>query len=189
MAAHQTARMYLRPIRPYDKEEYIRVIKLSRDFHQPWSPRLPPEIHEEDLFERAISRHESGECSRYLGILPDDRIAGFFNLNEIVRGCFQNAYMGWMINLEVAGQGFATEGVAGLLDLAFSVEGLHRVQANIIPRNIRSIRVAEKNGFRREGLALRYLEIDGQWEDHWMYAKLADEHPRLTSLVRRPTHL
>ena len=80
----------------------------------------------------------------------------------------------------MARQGLATEGVIAMLDLAFAPEpaglGLHRVQANIIPHNAPSLRVAEKAGFRREGLALAYLNIAGEWRDHLMFAKLADEH-------------
>ena len=84
------------------------------------------------------------------------------------------------MNAELAGQGYCTEAVAGALDYAFAPQpagvGLHRVQAAIIPHNIASIRVAEKNGFVREGLCRRYLQIAGAWQDHALFAKLADEH-------------
>ena len=62
-----------------------------------------------------------------------------------------------------------------LLHFAFDELGLHRVQANIIPRNVASVRVAEKAGLRREGLALRYLRINGAWEDHAMYARTLED--------------
>jgi len=65
-----------------------------------------------------------------------------------------------------------------MLDFAFSGigAGLHRVQANIIPSNLASLRLAERAGFRREGLAERYLNIAGEWQDHLMYAKTREEH-------------
>ena len=102
------------------------------------------------------------------------------NLTQIFRRALQGAFAGWSVNAEVARQGYATEGVIALLDLAFAPEpaglGLHRVQANIVPTNAPRLRVAEKAGFRHEGLALRYLRIAGEWRDHAMFAKLADEH-------------
>jgi ribosomal-protein-alanine N-acetyltransferase len=121
----------------------------------------------------------SGRDLRLAGFLDDQRLAGIFSLNEIVRGAFQNAYAGWRVNVELARQGYGTEGVQALVEqVAFAPEprglGLHRVQANIIPTNIPSIRLAEKCGFAREGLARRYLQIAGMWQDHLMYARLAE---------------
>ena len=95
-----------------------------------------------------------------------------------MRGPFQNAYAGWSVSAAAEGTGCATEGVRALLSLAFGELGLQRVQANILPRNYRSLRLAERVGMRREGLALRYLEIDGVREDHVMYARLAQEPER-----------
>jgi [ribosomal protein S5]-alanine N-acetyltransferase len=135
----------------------------------------------------ASGLREGTEC-RLVGFLADGRIAGLFNLTQIFRRALQGAFAGWSVNAEVARQGYATEGVIALLDLAFAAEpaglGLHRVQANIVPTNVPSLRVAEKAGFRREGLALRYLKIAGEWRDHAMYAKLADEHTPLYLLSR-----
>ncbi len=77
------------------------------------------------------------------------------------------------------GEGLATEGVRALVSIAFAPEpdglGLHRVQANIMPGNGASLRVAEKVGFRREGVARRYLRIAGEWEDHAMFALTVEE--------------
>lgn len=108
------------------------------------------------------------------------RIAGFFGLNNIVRGVFQNADAGWSVSADCLRMGLATEGVAALLDVAFAPPprglGLHRVQANVIPTNVASLKVAERCGFRREGVSLRMIEIDGRWQDHVNFAKLGDEH-------------
>jgi ribosomal-protein-alanine N-acetyltransferase len=107
-------------------------------------------------------------------------LVGFFHLFQVERGVFQCATASWMISVDYAQKGLGTEGLAAMLDFAFGPPmrglALHRVQANIIPTNTASIRLAEKTGFRREGLAKRYLEIAGRWQDHYMYAKLAEEH-------------
>ena len=137
------------------------------------------------LFERELHQATQGAergTEVRLVALAGAQIAGFVNLSEIARGVFQNAYASWAVNAALAGRGYATEGVSALLDFAFTSEaqgglGLHRVQANIIPANARSIRLAERVGFRREGLALRYLRIAGEWQDHALYATTAEERP------------
>lgn len=180
----RTTRMSLRPLRRQDRDEFLRVHEISRELYAPWSPSLPADEILGDLFELHLAKAQEGARDgtefRLVGILDDGRIGGFFNLFHIARGAFQSGVASWAVNAEVAGQGIATEGVTGLLDWAFAPPplglGLHRVQANVIPGNIASVRVAEKNGFRREGLGVRYLKIAGRWQDHIFFARLADEH-------------
>lgn len=178
-ATCRTERMHLRPLAPEDRDEYLRVHEVSVGHFGPWFPEGSPE----ELFQRELEKIEEGTRrgtqARWAGVLADGRMAGFFNLNEIVRGVFQSAYASWAVSAELAGQGLGTEGVQALLDLAFSPEGglgLHRVQANIIPGNLASVRIAQKLRMRREGLAERYLRIAGRWQDHLMYAKTVEEH-------------
>lgn len=101
-------------------------------------------------------------------------------LNNVARGVFQNADMGWGIRSDYEGKGYAYELCAAVLDFAFAAPpaglGLHRVQANVMPDNERSLRLAARLGFRREGMALKMLHIMGDWRDHVMHAKLAEEH-------------
>lgn len=167
-----------------DRPEFIRVHEVSGDHFWRWFPSRPPGFTIAGRFEQSYSRGRTGEPAGTdfprVAVTADGRIAGFFNLSQIFRGPFQNAYAGWAVSLDAVGKGLATEGVNALLDAAFSPAplglGLHRVQANVVPTNTASTRVAEKCGFRREGLAIRYLEINGTWQDHAMFAKLADEH-------------
>ena len=85
--------------------------------------------------------------------------------------------LGPAVGREHNGLGYATAAMGAALRFAFGPAGLHRVQAAIMPRNAASIRVVEKNGFRFEGLARRYLEIAGTWEDHNIYAVTVEEWP------------
>lgn len=174
----QTQHMRLRPLSEADRAEFVRVHRVSRAHFRPWFPEQKGSL--EDAFARELEKIARPEVHvRWTGELKDGCLAGFFSLGEIVRGVFQCAYASWALSVEVVGQGYATEGVWALLDLAFSEDrglGLHRVQANIIPENERSIRLAERVGMRREGLAKRYLKIDGVWRDHLMYATTAEEH-------------
>ena len=184
-------RLTLRLLNAGDRAEFIRIHHDSHEFFRPWLPTPAVKQSLEDLFEQQLDRATRGWVSgkelRMVSQLDDGRIAGLFNLNEIVYGSFWSAYAGWRIAREVAHQGYGTESLAGLLDVAFAKPpagiGLHRVQANVIPTNVASLRLAEKCGFRREGLAVKYLQIEGRWQDHIMLAKLTDEH---TPVYLRP---
>jgi ribosomal-protein-alanine N-acetyltransferase len=179
-----TPRLLLRILSADDRAEYVRIHNQSHVHFAPWTPAPEPGITAEDLFVRHLEKTTRGLANdtdyRFVAVLGNGKIAGFFNLSNIIRGAFQNAYAGWGVSADATGHGYATEAVAGLLDLAFAPPprgvGLHRVQANVIPTNAASLRVADKNGFRREGLAKAYLKIAGKWQDHLMLAKVAEEH-------------
>lgn len=102
-------------------------------------------------------------------------IVGRMTLSQVFRRAFQNCYLGYFVGEEHNGRGHATAAVRLAVGYAFGELGLHRVQANVMTSNPRSARVLEKAGFRREGLALRYLEIAGRWEDHDMYAVTVED--------------
>jgi ribosomal-protein-alanine N-acetyltransferase len=105
----------------------------------------------------------------------DNRIIGRIALGGVLRGAFQNAYLGYWIDQEHQGRGLMTEAVRATTSFAFSAAGLHRVQAAVMPRNAGSLRVLEKAGYRREGVAERYLSIAGNWEDHVLFAVTREE--------------
>ena len=104
------------------------------------------------------------------GIFAVGSFVGEVNLSSVQRGPFQNAYVGYWVDQMQAGQGYVPEACVTLFRYAFEELGLHRLQISIIPRNRPSRRVAQKLWLRGEGIALRYLEIDGKWEDHVRYA-------------------
>lgn len=173
----------MRPLRETDRAEYLRVEGLSHAHFAPWRPAR--DVSDAAAFEAEVIRTRQGILAGTevrLGAfdLHDGGLVGLFSLSQIFRRSFSSCYAGWRVSLDRARQGYGAEGVTGLLDLAFNDQGcglaLHRVQANIIPRNTASLRLAERVGFRREGLALRYLRINGVWEDHVMFARTAEEH-------------
>jgi ribosomal-protein-alanine N-acetyltransferase len=180
----RTERMVLRALRAEDRGTYVRMHALSAAHFQPWMNSLDDPGTPELCFDRELERMEAdlaaGVGHRLVGLLDDGRMAGVFSLSQIFRGSFLSCYAGWRVAADCIGRGLGTEGVVALLDLAFAPEpvglGLHRVQANVIPDNHASIRVAEKAGFRVEGTAKAYLHIGGRWRDHLMFAKTAEEH-------------
>jgi ribosomal-protein-alanine N-acetyltransferase len=100
---------------------------------------------------------------------------GEVSLGTVQRGPFQSAFIGYWVDEGHAGQGFVPEAVVLALRYAFDELGLHRVEAVIVPRNLRSRRVAEKLGLREEGVSARFLQIQGVWEDHVRYAITREE--------------
>jgi ribosomal-protein-alanine N-acetyltransferase len=165
-------RTYLRRGRERDAGEFTQLMRSSFDLHQPWSfpPTDPDDFRA--LVERA--RNEDFEllllCRR-----GDDAILGFFNLSQIFRGPFMNAYLGYAVGQPFAGQGYMAEGIELVLRHAFDSMRLHRLEVNIQPSNTASIALAKRAGFRLEGFSPRYLKIDGQWRDHERWAIVAED--------------
>ena len=99
-------------------------------------------------------------------------------MSSIQRGPFQTGHVGYWIDRQLAGRGYVPEAVVVVLAFAFDTIALHRVEISIIPRNYASLRVVEKLGLRSEGIAQKYLEIDGNWEDHAKFAITSEEWNR-----------
>jgi ribosomal-protein-alanine N-acetyltransferase len=175
-----TANLVLRPLAAGDATLVHAALVRNEAHLAPWSParlgKAPPLA---EVVARIHAERRAWREDRKLTLWAFDRatgaIRGQIGLGGIVRGAFQNAYLGYWVDLDSQGRGVATEMVGAAVRWAFERAGLHRVQAAVMPRNTRSLRVLEKLAFRREGLALRYLEIAGVWEDHVVYAKTAEE--------------
>lgn len=176
-------RVTLRPLRSSDFPAWREVRVRNADWLLRWesirSPGAPDVVNDESAFR---ARCAARDRERALGtgyafgiFLAGGRFAGEINLNSVQRGAFQNAYVGYWIDEAHAGHGYVPESVVVVFRYAFENLRLHRLQISIIPRNGPSNRVAAKLGLRNEGLAVRYLEINGVWEDHYRYAITAEE--------------
>lgn len=171
----------LRPFEEGDAEGLLGLRLKNRSFLLPFEPQRPTNIYTLSAQRQQIASDRDGFSTgrRFaFGIYSDDELVGRISLDNIVRGAWQNATLGYFVDHEHNGKGIATEAVKRSLAYAFGDASLHRVQAGVMPRNARSIRVLEKSGFRFEGLSLRYLQINGVWEDHNMYAITVEEWVR-----------
>jgi [ribosomal protein S5]-alanine N-acetyltransferase len=175
-------RITLRPLTVSDFPQWQEVRRRSHDWLVSWEPRRPPGSPDVvDSRSAFAARCRARERERQLGtgygfgIFVGPRLCGEINVNGVQRGPFQSAYVGYWIDEACAGRGYVPEAVVVLARHAFEDLSLHRLQIAIIPRNAASRRVVDKLGIRDEGVAVRYLEINGRWEDHIRYAITAEE--------------
>jgi len=168
----RAVRVYLEAASRVREAEFLARVKASQKLHKPWLAAPHTREHFRDLVSR--SRKPSQECF-FVCAIETAELVGVINLNEVVRGMFQSAYLGYYAFEPFSGLGYMTEGLALVLDQAFGPLGLNRLEANIQPGNTRSSRLVSRLGFRLEGFSPRYLKIGGRWRDHERWAVLADE--------------
>jgi ribosomal-protein-alanine N-acetyltransferase len=164
-------RVELHTLSADDRDEFLDAMARSRSFHGTWisPPATPAE------FDQLLRRAEDDSfVSLVIRLREDGRLAGMFNISEIVRRAFQSAYVGYGAVAGLDGQGYMTEGMGLVLDYAFGELGLHRLEANIQPGNTASIALVRRCGFVREGFSEKYLKIDGDWRDHERWAIRAE---------------
>ncbi|MEK3790239.1 GNAT family protein [Paenibacillus sp. FSL R7-0204] len=171
--------IYLSLLELTDAEELLSLRLRNRTAHQQFEP-----LRSEDYFTLESQRQlinqrilDAQQDSAYMfGIyLLSGELIGQITISNVVRGVGQFCDIGYLIDHEQQGQGYTSAAVHLILGYAFRSLGLHRVQAAILPHNNGSRRVLEKNGFQAEGLARRFIRINGEWQDHRTYAILAEE--------------
>lgn len=175
-------RVLLRPLVASDFPAWREVRRANHDWLTKWEPaRVPgqPDVVEdpEAFSVRCSARQRERQLGTGFGfgIFVEGQLVGEINISSVQRGPFQSAYVGYWIDERHAGRGYMPEAVVVVCRHAFEELGLHRLQIAIIPRNDPSNRVVEKLGIRFEGTALRYLEINGVWEDHNRYGITAED--------------
>lgn len=146
--------------------------RRNREFLRPFEPTHGADYYTLWYWTRWLAEERQEEAdghSRRFFLSPREtpaRVIGLVSLTNVVRGAFLSCFMGYKLDAEYLNRGLMTEAVGAAVRWAFDDMGLHRIEANIMPRNARSARVAEKCGFVCEGVSRRYLKIDGRWEDH-----------------------
>jgi [ribosomal protein S5]-alanine N-acetyltransferase len=175
-------RILLRPLVVEDFPAWREVRSRNADWLLKWEPMrtpgAPDPVQNRDTFAvRCGARQRERQLGTGFGygVFVGGHFAGEINLSIVQRGPFQSSYVGYWIDEAHAGHGYMPEALVLLCRAAFEDLRLHRVQISIIPRNTASRRVVEKLGIRDEGVAQRYLEINGVWEDHIRYAMTVEE--------------
>lgn len=148
-----------------DESVFVVAMQNSQTLHRPWvkSPQTKAE------FTQYYQRAQLDNQKSFL-VCEREKIVGVYNISEIVRGVFQSAYLGFYVVANYAGQGYMSRALKLILPKIFDELKLHRIEANIQPKNSHSINLVKANGFRLEGLSPRYLNINGVWCDHERWA-------------------
>ncbi|TBW34968.1 N-acetyltransferase [Siculibacillus lacustris] len=176
----RSERLVLRVPALADHPEWASLRERSREYLEPWEPLWPDDDLSRPAFRRRIKRYlnEIHEGSTYPFLVFDGRnrqMLGGITLAQVRRGVTQTGTIGYWMGMPHAGRGHMTEAVAMVAGFAFDTLKLHRLEAACLPSNAASIRLLEKVGFSREGLARSYLCIAGAWRDHLLWGLVAGD--------------
>jgi [ribosomal protein S5]-alanine N-acetyltransferase len=176
--------IWLRSPQMSDYPSWAELRARSRDHLTPWEPVWQRDELTRSAFRRRV-RHYSREAREDLGyaflIFKDggDELVGGLSLSNVRRGVTQAAILGYWLGLPFVRQGYMTAAVNAVCAYAFEDLHLHRLEAATMPNNAASVRVLERNRFRREGIARRLLKINGAWEDHVLHALVVEDFDQI----------
>ncbi|MEM9732541.1 MAG: GNAT family protein [Pseudomonadota bacterium] len=178
----ETARLFLRRPTMADFESWAQLRQNSADFLKPFEPLWPADELSRHSFRERLRRHSAEVSSgRALPWFLFDRktaqLVGGVSITNIRRGVAQAGTVGYWMGATHAGQGLMGEALAAVCTHSFGDAGLNRLEAGTLLHNERSQRLLRSTGFREEGIARSYLCINGKWEDHILFAKLANDTP------------
>lgn len=170
----ETERLVLSTLGESYAPQVLDFFVRNREHLQPWEPARSKAFYQLEQQRRQLAfdqlKMSTGQLFKIWIFEKDDsdlsNVIGSVAVSEIMRGCFLSGYLGYRMDQDYQGRGYMTEAVGRVVEYAFQDLGLHRLEANIMPRNKASLRVVEKLGFYEEGVGLKYLFINGRWEDH-----------------------
>ena len=176
-----TSRLILRPAHPRLAKAAADYYARNREFLTPFEPSFP-EGFCTTAYQKALMRQDCRAAKENRGLRywvfrkddPDTAI-GCVALNNIILGAFRSCFLAYKMDKDLLRRGYASEAVLAVVELAFRGLNLHRIEANILPRNAASLALARKCGFQEEGLSPKYLCINGVWEDHIHMVRLNEE--------------
>lgn len=146
----------------------------NRDFLKGWEPWRAPEFYTIECQQRDLqnqwTRIRKGELFKVWLFKKDnpalDKVIGLVSLNNIIRGYSKSALIGYGLDQTEVNKGYMTEAARAVISFAFAELKLDKLEANIMPHNLASLKVAEKLGFVQEGALCKYLQINGSWQEH-----------------------
>jgi ribosomal-protein-alanine N-acetyltransferase len=171
---------YVRPPETRDWLPWAELRAESRAFLEPWEPTWPKDALVKDAFRRRLQRYvrDARDDEGYAFLVfrkSDEALVGGLNLSNVTRGIRQSCSVGYWIGQRFSRQGLMTDAVRVSVAFAFDQLRLHRVEAGCVPTNVASRGLLLKAGFQEEGFARKYLNINGRWHDHLLFAMLASD--------------
>lgn len=173
----ETERLVLRLPAHADYRQWSELRRQSQAFLSPWEPVWSAD----HLTRRAFTNRVSwaARCHRNDTALPlfllrkeDETLVGAITLDNIRRGPAQAGTLGYWMGAPFVREGYMREAIGAVVHHAFTVMDLSRIEAACLPENAASRGVLERSGFKYEGVAQSYLQINGRWRNHVLYASL-----------------
>lgn len=177
MRVYKTSKVVLRELDLRDTELLYNFLLDNRDFLKPWEPLRTKNYFEIDNIKSLINSQITESKSQRgfsLGIFVnnDSTLIGQVTISNIVYGPFLSCFLGYKLGEKFTGNGYMSEAIKLVIDICFNEYKLHRIEANVMPRNLKSSNVLKRLNFKNEGLSHDYLKINGKWEDHNHYVIL-----------------
>ncbi|WLD94550.1 GNAT family N-acetyltransferase [Alkalihalobacillus sp. AL-G] len=164
-------KIFLKFLETSDTEAVLNLEVENKNFFQDYGPLREGDFYTLEGQRNRIKRnHEAMEKDLYydFGVYQceTNKLIGLIHLSGVVRGPLQSAWLGYYLDKNHNGKGYMTEAVKLIVSYAFEQLNLHRIEAGVMPHNVGSIKVLEKAGFLKEGIARKNVKINGKWEDH-----------------------
>ncbi len=169
---YETDRLVLKTLDGTSAKLVLDYYIRNQEFLDEWEAAKEDSFYTEEyiaaMLDLDVINTEMGSSLRFWIFKKgnEDRVIGSVAFNNIVLGAFWSCFLGYKLDRDEINQGYITEAIQKGIEIMFGEYNLHRIEANIMPKNARSLRVVQKLGFYNEGLAYKYLKIDGKWEDH-----------------------
>ena len=165
----------IRLLEASDVENLLTLERENRDFFKLYTPLKEEKYYtfegQSERVEKSMLLAKEGTMYSF-GIfrIKNHQLIGNITLSEIVRGPLQSCWIGYYLDKKQNGKGYMTDAVKDAVHFAFNELNLHRIEAGVMPHNKASIKVLEKAGFHKEGIAKENVQIYGKWEDHQILA-------------------
>lgn len=168
----QTERLILKTTKTSDVERVLEYYLRNQRFLEAYEPKREEffysRAYQRMLLQASVDASAQGTELRYWIALKNEpsRFIGTIAFTNMIMGPFKSCFLGYKLDGDYLRRGYMYEGLSAAIETLFEAYGLHRIEANIMPRNKASIELVKKLGFYEEGLAVKYLKINGVWEDH-----------------------
>lgn len=171
--------VFLRVPQMSDYLDWASLREVSEDFLRPWEPEWAPDELSRSAFRRRLRYYhrdirEGTGYAFFLFKTDDNTLLGGITLTNARRGVSQSISIGYWIGAVYSRQGYMTSALGILMTFVFRQLGFHRLEAACLPSNLPSRKLLAKCGFEHEGLARKYLKINGLWQDHLLFSAIDD---------------
>ena len=177
MLKYETKNLILRSLDIEDLIVLKNYLLENQDFMKEWSPTTDSSFYENENLEKIIfdeikQNENKSALKLHLFLKKENKLIGSISLSNIVYGPFLSCFLGYKLHKDYLKKGYMSQALEKIINIAFDEFKLHRIEANIIPKNTASQKLVQKFGFENEGLSKKYLKINGVWEDHYHYVLL-----------------